>query len=269
MLKRLIATALVLLVFVLPVSADVLWEPYDDVYYRTLITTEGGSTGYENRTYVVPEGMTANIYKSPEGKDVIKTLTSGTRIYIGPYGKLFGEIWAAGYTYDDFENYGWVRLNRLQLEYDHEAFEADFGSQFVTTDDKLTREDIDGDIQTWTYPGSGISSRIIPADALGGGYNDGIMDFRYVWTDPNGGRWGYVGYYMGRCGWVWLDDPTNPEPPVRVYLTENTVTDTSPEEAPAGSSVIWVIIPVAALVLVTAAAVALLKKKGRTRKQEL
>ena len=264
MLKRLISLILVLLVFVLPVSADMLWEPFDNNYY----SKNYDGLDYMDRTYYVPDGMTANLYESPISNTVVRTLEAGTRIYIGPYGEINGETWAAGYVYYDFDE-GWLRLNRLQLEYDHEAFEADFGSQFVTTDDKLTREDIDGDIQTWTYPGSGISSRIIPADALGGGYNDGIMDFRYVWTDPNGGRWGYVGYYMGRCGWVWLDDPTNPEPPVRVYLTENTVTDTSPEEAPSGSSVIWVIIPVAALVLVTAAAVALLKKKGRTRKQEL
>lgn len=250
----------VLLTLVIPASADLLWEPFDNAYYNS---AGHKSFDYMNRTYVVPEGATANVYASPTSGGLIKTLEAGTRIYIGPYATINGETWACGYPYGDFDNEGWVRLNRLQLEYDHEAFEADFGSQFVTTDDKLTRADVNADIQTWTYPGSGISHRTVPADALGGGYNDGVMDFRYVWTDPDGGRWGYVGYYMGRCGWVWLDDPTNPEPPVRVYLTENTVTDTSPEEAPAGSSVIWVIIPVAALVLVTAAAVMMLKKKKK------
>ena len=32
-------------------------------------------------------------------------------------------------------------------------------------------------------------------------------DGQNFYTDPDGGRWGYVGYYMGRFGWVYLDDP--------------------------------------------------------------
>ena len=257
----LILTLTVLFACTLPASADIPWEPYENDYYN--------STGYENfdymdRTYYVPEGMTANVYKNPETGGLIKTLEAGTRIYIGPYAKINGETWAAGYAYGEWENEGWVRLDRLQLEYDHEAFEADFGNQFITTDDVLTRDDVDGDIQTWTYPGSGVGDGIVPADALGGGYNDGVMDFRYVYTDPDGGRWGYVGYYMGRCGWVWLDDPTNPEPPVQIHPDfPSTVTDTSPEEAPGNGSMEWIAILVAILVLATAVAIVLLKKKKR------
>ena len=262
MLRKFFALLLILLVFVLPASADILWEPYDNDYYSEFVMVDRNYLEYMARTYVVPEGMTANLYESPKADKVIKTLEAGTRIYIGPYGELFGETWAAGYVYHDFDE-GWLRLDRLQLEYDHEAFSEQFGSQFVTTDDKLTREDVDGEIQSWTYPGSGISSRTIPADALGGDYNDGVMTFQYVWTDPDGGRWGYVGYYMGRCGWVWLDDPTNPEPPVRTYPAESTVTDTSPEEDPGGSSIVWIAIPVAVLVLGTAIAIVLLKKKSK------
>ena len=34
--------------------------------------------------------------------------------------------------------------------------------------------------------------------------------FSTLYTDGNGQRWGYVGYYMGRRnGWVCLDDPLN------------------------------------------------------------
>ena len=252
----------ILLVFALPASADILWEPFSNDYYMKVIN-KGERLDYAGRTYVVPEGMTANLYKTPEGKEVLKTMEAGTRIYIGPCGELFDDFWGVGYAHGDFETEGWVRLNRLQLEYDHVAFAEAFGNQFVATDDKLTKDDIDGDIQTWTYPGSGISSRIIPADALDGSYNDGVMTFQYVWTDPDGGRWGYVGYYMGRCGWVWLDDPTNPEPPVRTYPAGSTVTDTSPEEVSRGISPVLVAVPVAVLVLVTAIAIVLLKKKSR------
>ena len=69
---------------------------------------------------------------------------------------------------------------------------------------------------------------------------------------------------MGRCGWVWLDDPTNPEPPVQIHPDfPSTVTDTSPEEAPGNGSMEWIAILVAILVLATAVAIVLLKKKKR------
>lgn len=241
-----------------PAAADMLWEPFGNDYY----SKHYEDLDYMNRTYVVPEGITANVYQSPELGGLITTLEAGTRIYIGPYGEINGETWACGYPYGDFDNEGWVRLDRLQKEYAHADFESDFGSQFVATDDVLSREDIDGDIQTWTYPGSGILDRTIPADVLGGGYNNGVMDFRYVWTDPDGGRWGYVGYYMGSCGWVWLDDPTNPEPPLRLYPEQSsTVTDTSPEQNPGGSQLILLGLLAAVLVIGTAAAVLVVKKR--------
>lgn len=262
MLRRIFSLFLIVLVFVLPASADILWEPYDNQYYN--------NSGYENfsymdKTYVVPEGMTANLYKNPETGGLIKTLESGTRIYIGPYATINGETWGAGYAYGDFENEGWVRLDRLHQEYDHEAFYAEYGNQFVSTADKLTKADVSGDIYTWTFPGSGTADRIIPADVLGGDYNDGVMDFQFVYTDPDGGRWGYVGYYMGRCGWVWLDDPSNAEPPVLLYPEQSsTVIDTSPEQDPGnGMSLLWIALPVAAVVLLTAAALVLLKKRHR------
>ena len=205
MLKRLISIALVLLVFALPVSADVLWEPFDNKYYSS--NYEG--LEYMDRTYYVPDGMTANLYESPVSSTIVKTLEAGTRIYIGPYGEINGETWAAGYVYYDFDE-GWLRLDRLQLEYDHEAFEADFGNQFVVTDDRLTREDIDGDIQTWTYPGSGR----ICGDFETLHQDDCPLQPDVTWTDGDGRVWGRVGYYMAARGWVCLSEPDNEELPV-------------------------------------------------------
>ena len=263
MLRKLISLLLCLLIFAIPVSADILWEPHQNAYYNKVGYDE---FSYMNRTYVVPEGMTANLYENPETGGLIRTLEAGTRIYIGPYATIDDEVWAAGYPKNDFETQGWVRLNRLQLEYDHQAFAEEYGDQFVTTDDLLTRQDIDSDVLSWTYPGSGISDRAIPPDALGGGYNDGVMNFQFVYTDPDGGRWGYVGYYMGRCGWVWLDDPTNPEPSYHLQQhTDSTVLDTAPEQDPLkqdfGTNLVWIIIPVLLLIAGTAVAIVILKKK--------
>lgn len=261
-MKRLITLAaafLLLTTWILPASADVLWEPYDNSYYQT----HSDDLHYLKQTYVVPENSTVNLYKSPVGGGLIKTLEAGTRVYVGPYGEINGEIWAAGYAYGDWDNEGWFRLERLQKEYGHEDFTEEYGDSFLATDDQLTRDDIDTEIYTWTYPGSGQGDGVIPADALGGGYNDGVMDFQFVYTDPDGGRWGYVGYYMGHCGWVYLDDPENPEPPIFPQTANNTVTQTGKEAHPgAASGLIWILIP--ALLIVTAAAIVILRKKART-----
>lgn len=242
-------------------SADILWEPYDNDYYLSL---DYEYDDYLDRTYVVPDGMTANVYKSPETGGVLTTLSSGERIYIGPMIRLDGVTWAAGYPYGDWDNQGWVNLDRLQRTYEHEDFVENFEDSFEETDDILTQDDITTEIQTWTYPGSGLADGTIPRDCLGGEYNNGIVNFRYVYTDPDGGRWGYVGYYMGRRGWVWLDDPEATETPLFVQTPENTVTDTSEETEPSRISLpIIVFAAIIVLVLGTAAAVLILRIKKK------
>lgn len=260
-MRRFIILALTLLLCCAAVSADMLWEPMDNAYL------EGRDYEYDDyydRIYVVPEGMTANLYKSPETGGIIKTLEAGTRVYAGPVLTLNGTTWAAVYPLGDWDSEGWINLDRLQRTYEHEDFAEDFGDSFVTTDEVLTADDVDGDIQTWSYPGSGEGDRTIPREALGSGYNDGVVSFQYIYTDPDGGRWGYVGYYMGRCGWVWLDDPCATEAPLFPREPENTVKDTSPETAPSGGSALTpVIVSVAALVVLTAGGIALLKRKKK------
>lgn len=259
-MKRIALLTLALLLCCAAVSADVLWEPMDNAYLQN---RDYEYDDYLGRIYVVPEGMTANLYESPETGGIIKTLEAGARIYAGPVLTLNGITWAAGYPLGDWDSEGWLNLDRLQRTYEHEDFAEDFGDSFVTTDDVLTADDVDGDIQTWSYPGSGEGDGTIPREALGGSYNDGVVDFRYVYTDPDGGRWGYVGYYMGRCGWVWLDDPCADETPLFPQEPKNTVKDTSPETPPSGTSLTPVIVSVAALVAVTAGAIVLLKRKKK------
>lgn len=242
------------------VSADMLWEPMDNAY---LERRDYEYDDYLGRIYEVPAGMTASIYKSPETGGLIKTLEAGTRVYAGPVLTLKGVTWAAGYPLGDWDTEGWINLDRLQRTYEHEDFAEDFGSSFVTTGDVLTADDVEGDIQTWTYPGSGLNDRSIPREALGGDYNDGVVSFQYIYTDPEGGRWGYVGYFMGRCGWVWLDDPCAEETPLFPQEPKNTVKDTAPEAAPGGSILLPVIVSVAALVALTAGAILLLKRKKK------
>ncbi len=260
-MKRTMTTltlALILLVsLALPVSADVLWEPYQNAYYD-----------YEKcepvaRIYAVPDGMTVNLYSAPEGGTLLETMEAGTRVYVGFRQKVGGQVWGVGYPLGDGAYAeGWFRLGRLQLEYDHEQFMEDFD---VAVEDGAIAKDyeVQDQIYTWTYPGSGIQDGAI--SAIHPDYNEGKLTYSYVYTDPAGGRWGYVGYYMGRCGWIYLDDLENPNPPQFPQQAASTVTDTAPtEEAPAvNASLTWVIALVAAVVAITGVLIAVLKKRKK------
>ena len=92
-----------------------------------------------------------------------------------------------------------------------------------------------------------------------------MMSFQQIYTDPDGGRWGYIGYYMGRCGWVFLDDPYADPPALSLSpQVENTVTDTTPEEPVSGTSILWIVLPVALLVISTGLLILRMRKKHRS-----
>ena len=259
---RIVLLLMAMLVLFTTASADVLWEPYGNEYYEKHY--EG--MAFMDRTYVVPEGMTANLYRSPKTGGCLKTYSAGTRIYIGPYFTLNGEVWAAGYAYQDYETEGWVRLNRLQREYSTTEFMEDYADQ-ITADSSAIFDtaELNGEIPSWTFPGSGIRSRTLIFTGETVGYNEGKLECTVVYTDPNGHRWGFVGYYMGRCGWIYLEDLYETQPPVLTYSQLNsTVTDTSPETDPGSSLLLPILISVVVLIAVTAGAIYTLKKRKKS-----
>ena len=261
MLRKFFALLLVLLVFVLPASADVLWEPYENQYYSN---ADYRDFTYLGQTYFVPDGMTANIYKNPETGGLIITYAAGTRIYIGPSIEIDGELWGCGYVYGPNDIEGWVRLNRLQKEYSNADFLEDYAAQISYDPVILDTTELNGEIPSWTFPGSGIPQRTLTFTGEFVEYNEGKLECHTIYTDAEGHRWGLVGYYMGPTGWIYLEDLYTTQPPVYTYDQLNsTVTDTSPEEDPGGSSMVWIAIPVAVLVLGTAIAIVLLKKKSK------
>lgn len=258
-MKKLLYVLLTLLLLSGTVSADVLWEPYENDYYnKHMDEMEVIAAKYE-----VPEGMTANIYTSPINGKLIETMDAGTVVYVGFSIEESGEVWATGYPLGSFDNEGWFRLGRLQKQYSHTEFVNDFADQIAAEEAWLTAADVGGSVHTWTYPGSGVSDGVIPEEALTSDYNEGHISYGLVYTDPDGGKWGYIGYHMGHVGWMYLDDPTDPEPSLRLYPeAENTVTDTSPnEEAANPAPYVLVFALVGILAAATALAIVNLKKK--------
>ncbi|MGN0478129.1 MAG: hypothetical protein ACI4GO_01725, partial [Hominenteromicrobium sp.] len=98
------------------------------------------------------------------------------------------------------------------------------------------------------YPGSGVWAGSI--SELNPNYDDGKLSYHDIYTDPDGGQWGYVGYYMGRCGWIYLDDLENPDPPQFPQEAENTVTDNSPTEEVPVDFTPWIVVALVAAVAV-------------------
>lgn len=228
-MKKIFCILMTILLLSVNVSADILWEPFDNDYYWD---------NYQHATtvaaiYEVPEGSTANIYTAPVGGTLIQTLEAGTAVYVGFSLEENGEVWATGYPLGDLDTEGWFRLGRLQKQYSHKEFINDNADQIAAEEAWLIAKDVGGDLYTWTFPGSGISDGVIEQEVLEAdtGYNEGKVSYGLVYTDPNGGRWGYIGYHMGHVGWMYLDDPTSPEPPLKLYPQGiSTVTDTAPEE---------------------------------------
>jgi hypothetical protein len=275
-MKKLAALLLsLLLVFSMTVSAaaDLLWEPEDSYYHK--------QTDYPRSSlycvYYVPEGLTCTVYRSPADPTVLAILEPGTEIYVGFSLTIDGEEWGVGAVHgSDVE--GCFRLARLQKEYDHEDFRLEYSDQ-IRTDDSvvLHADDLEEAALLWRYPGSGqrrgsISKKLLLYEQSGQ-YHDGTVPFQFFYTDPDGGTWGYVSYFYGDKGWIYLDDPENPEPPLFPRECPSTVTDTSPAEEPLGAAVeadlsgnssLYLIVGlVAAVVIATGIIIVILKRKHK------
>lgn len=241
-LTLLLLMTLLVALFV-PARADVLWEPMENSFYEA----HHAQCEIVDRTYFVPEGSSLTLYQSPEDGSVVTQLSSLDRVYVNQSLEWNGELWAVGYPIDDYEAQGWFHLNRLQLEYDHISFYEDYADTFTDYQGQLDGYEIQEQIYSWTYPGSGIYDRTLEAVDL----DYSALTCQYVYTDPEGSQWGYVGYYMGHFGWVYLDDPENPDPPSFLHQAENTVTETGLEEVPAVQPLMLVIGLVALAAAVT------------------
>lgn len=260
-MKRLFSLLLTLLLLgtlTLTASADVLWEPDDPSYdYNNAQTIA--------RIYDVPDGQTVNFYASPKDRRPASVLQPGDRVYVGFSQMVGDELWGVGYALSGDYSEGWFRLGRLQLEYDNECFLRDFSDQLSTGTLTYQVADLTGDIPTWTYPGSGISDGVLQIAGSDTDYNEGQLSFGTIYTDPDGGQWGYVGYYMGHYGWAYLTDLYAAETPLFPQQAASTVTETGPESEAAASvlSVSTVLILIGAVVIITGALIVILKKKHR------
>ena len=206
MKKRLHIFLLVLLCIVFQtaaVHADLIFEPEDSFYEKHADACE-----YVNRSYIVNgyDGET-DVYESPESAEKVMTVKNREKYYISfVYTDRNQVKW--GFIEDGQENSGWVPMDYMYPVYNSQSFYEEYKDK-ITPDEGIIPNVTKGDvIYGWEYPGAESKFKLK--------VEEDTFDYSSMFTDEEGHQWGNVGYYMGnRDFWVCIDEPQNPELPVR------------------------------------------------------
>lgn len=265
-MKRKLLTALMAVLLLLtvatPAFADVIWEP-DNTFHRL----HRDECTYHNRSYLVNgEKGYVTVLTAPNGAGQIANVANGTCFFAEYlWTDTDGTQWAIGYPAGDYGNEGWICMSDLMLIYDHICFVEDHGHEF---------EEYDGsDLHLvkacgYSYPGGMLSA------VLTGSEDYPIEGFQYLYTDEDGRRWSYVGYYNGsRNIWICLDDPTNSDLglgthyvdrfPTAAEIRGENVTLVDPADTVPNAMPMWMIpvVLIAAVAVVTAVILRRRRKK--------
>lgn len=226
-MKKLKALSLMLalaLSLSLTARADIAYEPSDSFYEK-----HGSECSYENRTYISngDEGYVI-VFSSPTG-DAQDVIPNGRSFYVS--WTWDGQWGCIEYDPDTLESAygsrsGWVQMSDMTAEYDSICFRYDHAKSI--SDEALTLK-IGSDEQFfgYKYPGSGLVVTTVE-NYSGDPYS--TLYIQEVYTDADGGRWGYVGYYFGiRDFWINLDHPSTQLGPGDEY-TEPQITPAADED---------------------------------------
>ncbi|MCL1823606.1 MAG: hypothetical protein FWG44_05330 [Oscillospiraceae bacterium] len=243
----------------LTVYADVLIEPVNNFYElhkRNILRldrafTVNGESGY------------AHVKKEPGAKNDLSKIENNKTIFIS-YSCLYdGDFW--GYTFGyNTGHAGWIKMNQLLVLYDYIAFEEDHADEFYRYEGDYGEIKETDSAFSWAFPG---------ADAPEWTFQDLDMNnFRvnHAYTDEYDREWGFVSYLYGsRNIWVCLSEPLNQELPAYNAAHEPIpwVSDTAHVNIPksANSTVILIIVLVAALVIGTGILIKVVWKPNKTK----
>lgn len=258
-LLALLTTLLLLAAMVTPAFADVLWMPRGNNFFET------HDCAVHNRSYLANGGdgyVTVRI--APDALTQVVNLANGTRFFVVyTWEDEDGSLWGLGYPSGQWEQEGWVHLADMALIYDYISFDEDHSHEYQKYDgsgDHVT------EAFSYSYPGGVCISDV---KGMEGGAYTLAEGFQNLYTDENGLRWSYVGYYYGlKNFWVCIDDPMNENLGVETCLSEEQVRGAGNSLVPPAAEVpatgvfpLWAI-PVA-LVIVVAVVTAVIVRKRR------
>lgn len=175
------------------VKADLIIEP-DNRFYEK----HKDECTYITRWYKANGDIST--WEAPNSAAKSGTIKDGERIHVlFIYTDRNGVDWGV----QSGESEEWILMADTILIYDSKQFMEDYA-------DKITEESVEvipegTELIFWTYPQSGeIRTEI---NAL-----DNELEITTFFTDNEGRKWGYCGYYRGnRDVWVCLSDLNNPD----------------------------------------------------------
>lgn len=261
---RILCVVLILLMLPIQVSADIIYEPWDDSFYEE----HRDQCEYHSRSYTAngPNGD-VTIYESPESAWEKKTVPNGEGLWISYiYEDTDGTLWGCTEIWDE-NIIGWVPMDYLNLIYDGISFDEEHSHEYRNEDGQLDSQYRGQTIYFWDYPGCEASSWYTLSEEA-----EYLPEYRVLYTDADGRTWGKLSYFMGhRDSWICLDDPTAdfdtlyPEGIAETEPETQPLPETEVEEIkPSGnSSIKWIVIAsVAGVVALTAVLLFFLKKKA-------
>ncbi len=257
----LLVPVFMLLTAALPAMADAIWLPESEFFYRHIsecrdVENQGFEAIGDTWTWTEPDGSKSREVKAGEVVYVIQ---------------IWQEAW--GLTYNDT----WIRLDEFRRRYDWNDFNSDHRDQFINASGRLhfVRDEDDNltcriepvedasvklspsgigtlPVNIWAFPGS-ASVWALEVVEEGGG-----LPFGPLYRAEDGHLWARVdAYYFGSVrGWICLDALSDEHP----YETEGPryATGVSSGTTDGTGNRPSVLLPVAAVALVTAITAALL-----------
>ena len=182
-------------------SADLIWEPSNDSFYKT----HRGECQHVGRVYIAngPNGELV-VYKSPEDPGIVTKVPNGSTFTVSfIYQDKDGITWA---VYNDFTTdiIGWVPYDYLVLRYDYISFEEAYREEIVSETGQLDSELREQEFYKWSYPGSPESSKMRFVS------ESDTPKYSASYTDEYGRKWVYGTYFKGHKNyWICLDAPTD------------------------------------------------------------
>ena len=201
--------AAAMLSLAVPAAADMIWEPEDSFYKKHRDECVYDSRAYEFAGY--DGGVT--VWSAPGGT-ARREQPNGGRVRVQFRWSGNGVEWGYFYGLEGSIDAGWAPMDDLTLVYDSRQFLEDHAAELVEGDPVSVEFD---SAVLYSYPGGPVSD-VLKEETDYMSFSD---VFSTLYTDGDGRRWGYVGYYMGRRdSWVCLDDPLNEQLDTNIVAVE-------------------------------------------------